>query len=73
VVSYRFWQDRLEGDPAVLNSTILLDRKPYRVIGVMPRNFEFPLMPGRLNHSELWVPMSFTREELSTGAIVWSL
>jgi len=72
VVSHRFWQDRLHGDPNVLNCTILLDRKPYRVIGVMPRNFEFPLMPGRLNHSELWVPMSFTREELSTGAIVWS-
>jgi len=27
---------------------ILLDRKPYEIIGVMPRNFEFPLMPGRL-------------------------
>ncbi len=30
----------------------LLDRKPYVVIGVMPRNFEFPLVPGQLNHSE---------------------
>jgi len=72
VVSYKFWKDRLHGDPALLNSTILLDRKPYRVIGVMPPGFEFPLMPGRLNQSELWVPMSFTREELSSGAIVWS-
>lgn len=72
VVSYRFWQDRFHADPAAPNSTILLDRKPYRVIGVMPANFEFPLMPGRLNQSELWVPMSFMREELSAGAIVWS-
>ena len=49
VVSYSLWQDRLHGDPGVLGKKILLDRKPYVVIGVMPRNFEFPLMPGHLN------------------------
>jgi putative ABC transport system permease protein len=30
----------------------------------MPRNFEFPLVTGQLNRSELWVPMSFTPQEL---------
>ena len=54
--------------PGVLGKKILLDRKPYVVIGVMPRNFEFPLMPGRLNSSELWVPMSFTEQERSVAA-----
>jgi len=68
VVSYSLWQNRLHRDPAVLGKKILLDRKPYVVIGVMPRNFEFPLMPGHLNSSELWVPMSFTEQELSAGA-----
>ncbi|MFZ0761168.1 MAG: ADOP family duplicated permease, partial [Candidatus Sulfotelmatobacter sp.] len=62
------WQDRLHGDARVLGTKILLDRKPYEVIGVMPRNFEFPLVPGHLNSSELWVPMSFTEQELSPGA-----
>src|SRR5439155_316357 len=41
-------------------------------IGVMPRDFEFPLMPGHLNSSELWVPMSFTQQELTTGAASWN-
>ena len=60
VVSYSLWQNRLHGNPqAVLGTKILLDRKPYVVIGVMPRNFEFPLVPGHLNSSELWIPMSF--------------
>jgi putative ABC transport system permease protein len=68
VLSYSTWQSRFHGDPAIIGSKILLDRKPYEVIGVMPRNFEFPLAPGRLNQSELWVPMSFTAEELSSGA-----
>jgi putative ABC transport system permease protein len=65
VISYSLWQNRLHGDPRALGSKILLDRKPYEVIGVMPRNFEFPLVPGHLNNSDLWVPMSFTEQELS--------
>jgi putative ABC transport system permease protein len=73
VVSYSLWQNRLHGDPHVLGTKILLDRKPYIVIGVMPRNFEFPLAPGHLNNSELWVPMSFTPQEIGpTGAGGWN-
>jgi predicted permease len=72
VVSYSLWQHRLHGDAHVLGSKILLDRKPYVVIGVMPRDFEFPLVPGHLNNSELWVPMSFTQQELTTGAASWN-
>jgi putative ABC transport system permease protein len=72
LISYAFWQNRLHGDPQVLGTKILLDRKPYLVIGVMPRNFEFPLMPGHLNNSELWVPLSLTSEDLQGGrAMNW--
>jgi hypothetical protein len=62
VVSYSLWQKRPHGHRNVLGTKILLDRKPYEIIGVMPRDFEFPLIPGRLNHSELWVPLSLTRK-----------
>jgi putative ABC transport system permease protein len=72
LVSYSLWQSRLHGDAHVLGTKILLDRKPYLVIGVMPRNFEFPLVPGHLNSVELWVPMSFTQQELTTGAASWN-
>lgn len=64
VLSYSTWQSRFHGDPRIIGSKILLDRKPYIVIGVMPRNFEFPLVTGHLNRSELWVPMSLEDEEL---------
>ena len=30
VLSYALWQKRFHGDPHVLGSKILLDRKPYR-------------------------------------------
>jgi predicted permease len=71
VLSYAAWQSRFQGDPDILGKKILLDRKPYVVVGVMPRNFEFPLIPGHLNQSELWVPMSPTQQELTTGSASW--
>jgi putative ABC transport system permease protein len=68
VLSYATWQSRYHGDPAILGQKILLDRKPYVVVGVMPRNFEFPLVPGHLNRCELWIPLSLRPEELTGGA-----
>jgi predicted permease len=65
VLSYQTWRSRFHGDEHILGQKILLDRKPYEIIGVMPREFEFPLVPGQLNRSELWVPMSFSPTELS--------
>lgn len=72
VLSYGAWRSRFGGDPHVLGRKIQLDRKPYEVIGVMPQGFEFPLAPGRLNQSELWVPMSLTEGELVQGAGNWN-
>jgi predicted permease len=68
VLSYATWRNRFNASPQILGTKILLDRKPYIVVGVMPRNFEFPLVPGQLNRSELWVPMSFTDQELTPQA-----
>ncbi len=68
VLSYDTWKSRFNGNPHILGAKVLLDRKPYLIIGVMPRSFEFPLNPGRLNRSELWVPMSFSPQELSPEA-----
>ena len=64
VLSYSTWKSRFNSNPQILGTKILLDRKPFIVIGVMPRNFEFPLVTGQLNRTELWVPMSFRRDEL---------
>ena len=72
VISYSMWRSRFHGAENVLGQKILLDRKPYEVIGVMPRGFEFPLVPGQLNRSELWIPMSFTQAELVQGVGSWN-
>jgi predicted permease len=72
VLSYQTWRSRFHGAAHILGSRIQLGRKPYFVIGVMPRGFEFPLVPGQLNRSEMWVPASITKGELENGSGSWS-
>jgi predicted permease len=73
VLSYNLWQSHYQGSASILGTTILLDRKPYVVIGVMPRNFEFPLVPGHVDRSALWVPLRLQPEEFLAGqAAEWS-
>jgi putative ABC transport system permease protein len=72
VLSYQMWRSRFQSDAGALGKTILLDRKPYVVIGVMPREFEFPLVPGQLSRSEFWVPLSLSSSELENRGS-WNL
>src|SRR3984957_1199075 len=65
VISYSLWTDRFHRDPNVIGASLVLDRKPYQVIGVMPRSFEFPLSLGTLSGTQVWVPLSLTPDELS--------
>jgi hypothetical protein len=60
VISYSLWMNRYHRDPHVLESSIVLDRRAYAIIGVMPRSFEFPLEDGQLDQAQLWVPLSLT-------------
>jgi predicted permease len=64
MLSYGTWKSEFQGDPKILGTKILLDRKPYIVIGVMPRDFAFPLVDRKWSIA-LWVPMSFLPEELT--------
>jgi predicted permease len=41
LLSYGYWQRRFGGDVGVLGRVVLIDFVPHRVIGVMPRNFQF--------------------------------
>lgn len=65
VISYDLWRSRYNRDPSILGGSIVLDRKTYSIIGVMPRSFEFPVQAGRLYRAELWIPLSLTPDELS--------
>ncbi|HEU4509141.1 MAG TPA: ABC transporter permease [Pyrinomonadaceae bacterium] len=53
VISDELWQRRFARDPGIINKTIILDGKPYQVIGVMAAGVKLP------QEAELWVPMDF--------------
>ncbi len=59
VLSYALWQRRFEGDPKVLGRKILLDEKPYEVVGVMPKSFR-ALAPNQ----DLWIPIAMNLSAL---------
>ena len=65
VISYGLWLNRYHRDPHVIGTSIILDRRPYSIIGVMPRSFDFPPTAGYLDRAQLWIPMSLTADELS--------
>jgi predicted permease len=76
VISYALWLNRFHRDGQILGRPIDLNRRSYTIIGVMPRSFRFPLQDGQLDQIQLWVPMSFTPEELTeqnAGAFAWAL
>ncbi|MBZ5498875.1 MAG: ABC transporter permease [Acidobacteriia bacterium] len=52
LISYGYWAREFGSDPAALGKMVTLDNRVYTVIGVMPRNFEFP--PG--SRPDAWVP-----------------
>ena len=52
VLGYGLWQRQFGGDSDAIGKDITLDGKPFRVVGVMPRGFQFSV-PGE----EVWVPM----------------
>jgi predicted permease len=66
LLSDGLWQGKYGGSPDVVGRSMTLDRVPYTIVGVMPRDFQFPLRGGPLNSepAALWVPVAFTPDEL---------
>jgi predicted permease len=64
IISYRLWQSRFAGDSGVIGRVVEFDRIPTTIVGVLPKDFEFPLpgLPFGGGH-EVWVPLGLTQEE----------
>jgi putative ABC transport system permease protein len=65
ILGYILWQRRFAGSREIVGKSVTLDRKPYTVIGVMPKSFVFPL-PGMSAGSaaDLFIPLALTKGEL---------
>jgi len=54
VISHAVWQARFGGDSGVIGRTVLIDRKPFQIIGVMAAGFQFPSADV-----DAWLPWGF--------------
>ena len=57
VLSYRLWQDRYGGDPAVVGQSMTLDGKSFTIIGVMPEGFAIRTLELAESRPDVWIPL----------------
>jgi putative ABC transport system permease protein len=69
VISYRLWQKEFGGDAKALGKTLTLNGRTVQIVGVMPRDFEFPgsanMIPGLqfATRNDIWMPLAMNAEE----------
>jgi putative ABC transport system permease protein len=65
ILSYGFWQRRFGGDPAVIGRTIDLSEQSWEIIGVLPRDFSWPVASDR--PAEIFCPITFREDDKVRG------
>lgn len=58
ILSYGLWQELYAGNKSALGSTLRISGRPFTIVGVMPRNFNFVEPEVRF-----WMPLAFSAEE----------
>jgi len=64
IVNQRFWRTHLKGDPSAIGRHVDLNGRSYTIIGVMPKNFQFPV---DAETRDLWVTLSRKAEADGVG------
>lgn len=54
VISQSFWETRLGGARDIIGQTLRVDAEAYEIIGVLPRDFRFPVS---LDEADIWTPI----------------
>jgi putative ABC transport system permease protein len=73
IVSHRLWMRRFAGGPA-LGHRLILDRRPYTIVGVMPESFEFPKRGADANAgpADVWLPLVFNPFERQARGMMYN-
>ena len=55
VISYSYWKRRFNLDPAVVGSTVRLNKYPFTIVGVTPAGFDGEIVE---RGTDIWIPMN---------------
>ncbi len=61
LLGYRVWQDRFDGDPDVVGTTVRANGEEMTIVGVMAEGFEFPI------NQDLWLPLRMDPLRIERG------
>ncbi len=61
VIGYDVWQNRFGGEPGIVGRTVQLGATTHTVVGVMPRDFAFPV------NNRVWTPLRLNPSDFERG------
>ena len=62
ILSENFWRSQFNSDPGIVGKDITLDGAAYKVIGVMPTKYEYPIDSPE-DAPRLWTPLGLTPQQ----------
>ncbi len=68
MVGYDLWRQRYGGDPQLINRLIRIDGESYTVVGILPREFRFPLEFQGRSTAQVVVPIGYNPSNPSRGS-----
>ena len=66
VLSHALWQRRFGGRADVLGSSVVMNGRPRRVLGVMPAGFGFPRAD-----TQFWIPTAPSEDQRTSRGSLW--
>ncbi len=78
VISHNLWKNKFHSDSNALGKNIRLDKRLYRVVGVMPASFGFPATGDwpesvrEIVHNDVWTPLALSPKERANESFVGS-
>ena len=67
IASWGMWQERFGARPSFLNSKVILNGEPYVIVGILPKEFDFPF-----DKIDVWLPFpagpSYRQDRASVNA-----
>jgi putative ABC transport system permease protein len=65
MLSDGIWRSRFAADPNAVGQTVTLDTTPYTILGVLPRDVQFPFV----GEADIWTPRYFEYSLMSTARL----
>jgi predicted permease len=59
ILSHGLWIRKFGGDPKIVGKTIILERRPWKIVGVMPSKFAIPD-----SATQLWIPWGLEHDPM---------